>query len=35
MISELLGFTLSRSIPDHLMLGVLAGVNKYSRKSYS
>ena len=28
MISELLGFTLSRSIPDNMMLGVLAGVNK-------
>ncbi len=28
MISELAGFTLSRSIPDNLMLGVLAGVNK-------
>ena len=28
MISELAGFTLSRSIPDHLMLWVLAGVNK-------
>jgi hypothetical protein len=28
MISELAGFALSRSIPDNLMLGVLAGVNK-------
>lgn len=28
MISELAGFVLSRSIPDNLMLGVLAGVNK-------
>ena len=28
MLAELAGFTLSRSIPDNLMLGVLAGVNK-------